>query len=121
MNIKKVTAAIFTLIAVVLIIGAATIFFITSRDEITSTEISEFKRDSLSGAQIIHETESGSPIELSVYTTVSKVLEYDDLYRVTVRFDQMENKAYGVENASFKINFDRGFRTVVAGISSVRT
>lgn len=107
MNIKKVTAAIFTLIAVMLIFGAATILFITSRDEITSTEISEFKRGSLSGAQIINETKSGNPVELLVSTITSRVAgEYDGLYRINITLNQTENKAYSVENASFKINFD---------------
>ena len=113
MNIKKVTAAIFTLIAVVLIIGAATIFFITSRDEITSTEISDFKAGNLVGTKIIHETKSGSPVELSVYTTVSKVLEYDDLYQVTVRFDQTENSSYDVENLSIDIAFSQ-YDTIIS-------
>lgn len=113
MNIKKVTAAIFTLIVLVLIIGSATIFFITSRDEIVSTDISDFKANNLVGTKIIHETKSGSPVELSVYTTVSKVLEYDDLYQVTVRFDQTENSSYDVENLSADIAFSQ-YDTIVS-------
>ena len=113
MNIKKVTAAIFTLILVVLIIGAATVLFITSRDEITSTEISDFKANTLTGTKIIHETKSGSSIELSVYTTVSRVLEYDDLYQVTVRFDQTENSSYDVENLSIDIAFSQ-YDTIIS-------
>lgn len=102
MNIKKATAAIFTLIAVVLIIGAATIFFITSRDEIVlSTEVPDFSN----GITILsHEMESGNLVELSVGTMVSK--RADGLYNIKVVLNQTENKAYGVKNASFKINFD---------------
>ena len=102
MNIKKVTAAIFTLIAVVLIIGAAAILFITSRDEIViSTEVPDFSK----GVTIIsHEMESGNTVELSVGTMVSK--RADGLYNIKVVLNQTENKAYSVENASFKINFD---------------
>lgn len=101
MNIKKVTAAIFTLIAVLLIIGAATILFITSRDEIVSTEVTDISK----GITLIaHETESGNLVELSVGTMVSK--RADGLYNIKVVLNQTENKAYAVENASFKIKFD---------------
>lgn len=102
MNIKKVTTAIFSLIAVLLIIGAATIFFITSRDEIViSTELPDISK----GITIIaHEMESGNLVELSVSTMVSE--RADGLYNIKVVLNQTENKAYSVENASFKINFD---------------
>lgn len=102
MNIKKVTAAIFTLILVVLIISAVTILFITSRDEIViSTEIPNID---LGMTFISHEMESGNSVELSVGTIVSK--RADGLYNIKVVLNQTENKAYSVENASFKINFD---------------
>ncbi|MDE6595312.1 MAG: hypothetical protein K2K44_04805 [Oscillospiraceae bacterium] len=106
MNIKKVTAAIFTLIAVVLIIGAATILFITSRDEIViSTEVPNID---VGMTLISHEMKSGNSVELLVSAEASRAAaEDDDLYRIrVVLFEQKENKAYSVENASFKINFD---------------
>lgn len=110
MNIKKVTAAIFTLILVVLIIGAATIFFITSRDEITSTDIMDFpgsEDPGIGGAIIRHETKSGNLVELSVSANSPRVTGEDDgLYRIWVVLNQRENKAYSVENASFDLAFN---------------
>lgn len=110
MNIKKVTAAIFTLIAVVLIIGAATIFFITSRDEIVSTDIMDFpgsEDPGIGGAIIRHETKSGNPVELSVSANSPGVTGEDDgVYRIWVVLNQRENKAYSVENASFDLAFN---------------
>lgn len=106
MNIKKVTAAIFTLILVLLIIGAATILFITSRDEIViSTEVPNID---VGMTLISHEMKSGNSVELWVSALALRATAEDDgLYRIRViLFRQKENKAYRVENASFKINFD---------------
>ena len=71
MNIKKVTAAIFTLIAVVLIIGASTILFITSRDEIViSTEVPNID---VGMTLISHEMKSGNSVELLISAEASRV------------------------------------------------
>ena len=111
MNIKKVTAAIFTLIAVVLIIGAATILFITSRDEIVSTDIiTDFPgsdNPGVGGVIICHETKSGNPVELLVSANSPRVTGEDDgLYRIWVVLNQREDKAYSVENTSFDLAFN---------------
>ena len=106
MNIKKVTAAIFTLIVLVIIIGAATVLFITSRAEIViSTEVPDID---VGMTLISHEMKSGNSVELLVRAEALRAAaEDDDLYRIrVVLFEQKENKAYSVENASFKINFD---------------
>ncbi len=110
MKIKKVTAAIFTLLAVLIIIGAAVIFFIVSRDEITGTDIMDFpgsENPGVGGAIICHETKSGNPVELLVCADTSKATGEDDgVYRILVVLNQRENKAYSVENASFDLAFN---------------
>ena len=106
MNIKKVTAAIFTLIAVLVIIGAATIFFITSRDSITLTDISDFKENGFGVTNIVHHTESGDTIELSADYNVFKLGDgQDGLYRINVTLNQKDSKFYVLENLSAAVSF----------------
>lgn len=106
MNIKKMTAAIFALIAVVLIIGAGTVFFIVSRDEIVSTDISEFKENNFGVTNVVYSTENGNPTELSADYNVFKLGDgHDGLYRINVALRQTESKYYDLENISFDIAF----------------
>ncbi|MDE7290214.1 MAG: hypothetical protein K2N71_12070, partial [Oscillospiraceae bacterium] len=78
----------------------------TSRDEIViSTEVPNID---VGMTLISHEMKSGNSVELLISAEASRVEAEDDgLYRIrVVLFEQKENKAYSVENASFKINFD---------------
>lgn len=106
MNIKKVTAAIFTLIAVVFIIGAGTVFFIVSRDEITGTDISDFKENNFGVTNVVYSTESGNPIEFSADYNVFKLGDgQDGLYRINITLNQKDSKFYGLENLAAAVSF----------------
>lgn len=106
MNIKKMTAAIFTLIAVVLIIGAGTLFFITSKDEIADTDISEFTDNNFGVTKIVYNTESGDPIGLSANYNVFKLGDGESgLYRINITLRQEESKSYGLKKLSFNASF----------------
>lgn len=106
MNIKKVTAAIFTLIAVVVIIGAGTVFFIVSRDEIVSTDISEFEDYNPGVTNIVYHTESGKTIEFSVNYNVFTLGDgQNGLYRINITLNQKDSKFYGLENLSAIVSF----------------
>lgn len=104
MSIKKVKAAIFTLIVVVLIIGAGTVFFITSRDEIVSTDISDFKENNFGVKNVVYSTESGNLTELSADYNVFKLGD-DGLYRINITLNQKDSKFYGLENLSAVVSF----------------
>lgn len=109
MNIKKVTAAIFTLLAVLVIMGAAVIFFIASRDEITGTDIMDFpgsENPGVGGAIISHETESGGKVSLLVCADTRKLSE--DIYKISIVLNQSECELYDTENCSFEIAFNSG-------------
>lgn len=115
MNIKKMTAAIFTLIALVLIIGAGTVLFITSRDSITLTDIREYDH----GAHIIHNTESGRPLGLSLSHSVFTLGDgHDGLYRINITLNQEDSKFYGLENLSAVVSFGNNGRVISSYCSS---
>lgn len=118
MNIKKMTAAIFTLIAVLLIIGAGTVFFITSRDEITNTDISEFADNNLRVKNVLYTTEKGGSAELSANCGISALGDGESgMYRIRITLNRKENKSYGLENLSAAVDF--GSRdTIISGYCS---
>lgn len=86
--------------AVLLIISAFTIIFISSADEIVSTE----KNAIANSIQMLHETKKGEKIEFPI--AVTKKMLGEDLYLIDVLLNEPNNENYSTKHTRLEINLD---------------